>query len=237
MAANAKGGKEAARQPLLVHGGIATKLKQTGSFFNSLDPFLEHGARVVTRLIYRLKVIGAVSNIPASGPAILICNHISYVDGLIMHTAVKRKIYYVIDRKIYQTPFVKFFLDRCGAIPIEPDRDSVARALEKVQDALAEGHLVCIFPEGYLSRTGNMRRFKFGVEWMAQENKVDVIPVALKGLWGSIFSRKYNGKWHWWVPKTLFRRVTIIFGEPIPYKDARVNLLQRRVMELKNSID
>ncbi len=222
-------------------GGMLKKtahfLRNVKHFFSSLDPFLEHGARILAHSLYRLRILGVQEYIPPTGPAILICNHISFVDGLIIHTAIKRKVYYVIDRKIYETPFVKFFLDRCGAIPIEADRDSVAKALEKVRDVLADGHLVCIFPEGYLSRTGNMRRFKFGVEWMAKENKVDIIPMALKGLWGSIYSRKYKGKWHWWIPKTLRRRVTLICGEPIPYQDARVNLLQRRVMELKNSVE
>lgn len=205
------------------------------AFFSSPEMFYRMGARGIVKLVYRTNFVDFEKYIPETGPAILISNHISYMDGLIIHAAVKnRRVYYVIDKEIYEVPPVKYFMDMCGCIPIEPKKESVTKALERVGEVLQDGHIVTIFPEGWLSRTGNLRRFRFGVEWMAHENKVPVIPMAIRGLWGSIFSRKDSDKWYRWIPRTLFRKVSAICGEPIPWQEAKINLLQRKVMELKD---
>ncbi len=204
-------------------------------FFSSPELFYRYGAKVLTRMIYRTHFIN-MHNIPDEGPAILICNHISYMDGLLIHTASKRPVTFIIDEEIYRVPAVKYWMDYCGAIPIAPNRQSVERALELTSEALRNGELICIFPEGSLTYTGHMIRFRFGIEWMVKKDPVPVIPMALKGMWGSIFSRKYMYSKHQWMPRSFRRHVTLICGEPIPPEKAKVNHLQRVVMKLKNSI-
>ena len=204
-------------------------------FFSSPDMFYEHGARILFKTIYRCKFSG-FENIPEEGGAILIANHVSYMDGLLIHTAVKRPVTFIIDHDIYHVPAVKYFMDKKGAIPIATNKKSVEKALEQASQVLQSGGLVFIFPEGYLSKTGNMMRFRFGVEWIAQRNQADVIPIAIKGLWGSILSRKYWGKPYPWLPRSLRRKVYAVCGEPIPWQDATVQHLQREVMRLKDSV-
>lgn len=206
-------------------------------FFTSLEGFYIIGSKILVRILYRVKFIGFKENIPDSGPAMLISNHVSYVDGLLIHVACKRPVWFVIDQGIYNVPFVKYFMDLNGAIPIAPKRDSVKEAIRLVSEALRAGHLVCIFPEGSLTYTGNMARFRFGIEWMLKENPgVPVIPVALKGLWGSIFSRKYLKSKLRWFPRSFRRKVRVKCGEPIPHEKATINYMQKTLMKLKNSI-
>jgi len=204
-------------------------------FFSSPEAFYRFGAKVVTKTIYRTKFID-MHHIPETGPAILICNHISYMDGMLIHTACPRPVKFIIDADIYNVPAVKYWMDYCGAIPISPNRKSVNEALDAVSEAMKNGELVCIFPEGYLTYTGNMIRFRFGVEWMVKRDNVEVIPLAIKGLWGSIFSRKYLHSRFPWMPRSLFRKVTVKCGKPVPPEKAKVNHLQRVVMKLKSSI-
>lgn len=211
-------------------------------FFSSPELFYRYGAKCLTRVLYRVKSHD-MHHIPSDGPAILICNHISYVDGLIIHTACKRPVTFIIDEAIYNVPSVKYWMDYCGAIPIAPNRESVQHALDMAHQALERGEVVCIFPEGSLTYTGHMIRFRFGIEWIVERSNVAVYPLALKGLWGSFFSRKYNylnkprtaylrHKLH---PKNWRRKVHLICGEPIPPHKAKVNHMQRVVMHLKNS--
>ncbi len=200
-----------------------------------LERFYRVGARVVAHMTYRLRIIGFQKNIPAEGPAIIIANHVSYMDGMLIHTAVKnRRVHYVIDQAIYNVPAVKYFMDICGSIPIEPTRESVEKAFVRVAEVLKQGDIVCIFPEGSLSYTGNLNRFRFGIEHMAKDNQVSVIPVVIKGMWGSIFSRKYMGRRFRWLPRRLFRKVTLICGKPIDYNDAKVSHLQKVIMDMYN---
>lgn len=220
------------RNETIDENNILTGLKE---FFSSPEIFYRYGAKVLIRFIYRTKFID-MHNIPETGSAILICNHISYMDGLIIHAACPRPVKFVIDEDIYKIPAVKYWMDYCGVIPISPNRKSVKKALDAVSEAMKNGELVCIFPEGYLTYTGNMIRFRFGVEWMVKRDNVQVIPLALKGLWGSIFSRKYVHSRFQWIPRSLFRQVTVKCGEPIPPAKAKVNHLQRVVMKLKSSI-
>lgn len=209
--------------------------KKTYGFFTHPEIFFRYGIKVLVRLIYRVKFTG-FDNIPATGPAILISNHVSYMDGLVIIAACKRPVSFVIDEGIYNVPMIKYFMDLNGGIPIAPRKDSVQSAIEKVTEALKQGKLVCIFPEGSLTYTGNLARFRFGVEWMVQHSNAPVIPMALKGLWGSVYSRKYLEKKYPWLPKSLFRKVTAICGKPIPPEKATINHMQRVVMELKNSV-
>jgi len=201
-----------------------------------LENFYRYGAKCLIRVLYRCKFSG-FEHIPPTGGAIVICNHISYMDGLVLNAAIKRPIRFVIDEAIYNVPAVNHFMTLNGAIPIAQNRQSVKLALRQVSDAMKAGDLIVIFPEGSLTYTGNMTRFRFGVEWMAKRDNVIVIPIALKGLWGSIFSRKHlRSKWCW-MPRNIRRTVWAKCGQPIPADQAQINHLQKVVMKLKNSID
>ena len=206
-------------------------------FFSGPEMFYRYGAKAMVHCIYRTRFAGFNEHIPEEGAAILVCNHISFMDGLILHTASPRPLYFVIDEEIYKVPFVKYFLDLNGAIPILPTRESVQRALRQVSEALREGHIVAIFPEGSLTHTGNLSRFRLGVEWMLKNDPVPVIPVALSGLWGSILSRKFKRSKFRYVPRSLFRKVSAVCGKPIPPQQASVSHMQRTIMRLKDKAD
>lgn len=172
-------------------------------------------------------------HIPESGAAVLISNHVSYADGLIINSGCKREVRFVIDRNIYQLPFIHYLMTLNRAIPIEPTRSSVTEALDAISAGLEAGDIICIFPEGQLTYTGGLGRFKTGIEAIIRRNPVPVYPIALTGLWGSMFSRKYRGSWRRLVPKNPFRRVKAVCGAAVLPEMANVNFLQEIVMRLK----
>ena len=200
--------------------------------------FYKRAIGATTRLLYRIRVTG-VDNIPDKGGALLVCNHVSYVDGLIIHSAIKRPVIYIIYEGIYYAKGVHYFLSRNGAIPIAPNREKVKEAIRQAKQYLEEGYLVCIFPEGMLTKTGHMNRFKFGVEWILKECSVPVIPMGLRGLWGSVLSRKYNKNKGLmkFMPRSFRRVIHLNIGKPIVGDIAKINLLQKHVMLLKDKED
>lgn len=194
------------------------------------------GARKLARFIYNPKYYG-FDRIPETGPAVLIANHVSYVDGLIIFAGLKRPVHYVIDKAIYEVPGVNYFMRMNGSIPIAPKREVVEAALDQISEYLKAGELVCIFPEGRLTYTGSLGRFKPGIEFMIKRDPVPVYPIALNGLWGSIFSRKYLKSRFRWFPRSFRRRdIRAICGEPIQPEDVNINRLQEIVLKLKYSL-
>ena len=155
------------------------------------EPFYRFCAGRVIRLLYRIEYKD-FDKIPESGPALLIGNHVSYVDGLIIQAGCKRQIRFVIDKFIYEAPVVNYFMRHNRAIPIAPTKKDVGDALDMISEAIEQGDLVFIFPEGQLTFSGHLGHFKPGIEWILSRDPVAVYPVVLKGLWGSIFSRKYR---------------------------------------------
>jgi len=195
----------------------------------------------ITRFTYRPHYIG-FENIPATGPAILICNHVSYVDGPIIDvgvdTSCKRHARYLIDQDIYNLPVVHHIMTLDRAIPIAVNRKSVEAAFDEISAGLQAGDLICIFPEGFLTFTGGLGRFRPGIEWITRRDAVPVIPMAISGLWGSVFSRKYSKAPLRWLPRQWQRRkITVICGPAIPADKVNVNYLQEVVMKLKYSIN
>ena len=145
--------------------------------------------------VYRLEKQG-LANIPEHGPAVLVCNHVSFVDPLVILAASPRPIRFVMDHKIFSIPILSFVFRTGKAIPIAPakvDPKLLDAAYDKVADALAHGELVAIFPEGRITDTGELYPFRSGIEKIVERTPVPVIPLALKGLWGSFFSR-FGGK-------------------------------------------
>ena len=211
-------------------------LKNTLSLFSeNPEPFFRMGVRVLTRMMYRPHFIG-FDNIPETGAGLIIANHVSYVDGMIIQTGCKRPIRFVIDDYIYRQPGVHYFMSHNRAIPILPTRDSVSHALDEISEGLKAGDLICIFPEGQLTYTGSLGRFKPGIEYIIRRDMVPVYPVALKGLWGSIFSRKYLKAHFRFFPRSWRREVTAICGPAIAPETVNVNHLQETVLRLKYQI-
>jgi 1-acyl-sn-glycerol-3-phosphate acyltransferase len=146
---------------------------------------------LLVRTVYRLK-IKDIEQIPEEGPAVIVCNHVSFVDALVISAACRRPIRFVMDHRIFALPIIKFVFRVGGAIPIAPAREDEAMmlsAFDTVAQTLDEGGLVGIFPEGKITADGQMNVFKGGIERMVERNPVPVVPLALRGLFGSVFSR------------------------------------------------
>lgn len=192
----------------------------------------------LTRFVYRPQYIG-LENIPKTGAAILISNHVSYVDGPLIDAGIYahcgRHVRYVIDEDIYNLPVVHYLMKKAHAIPIASNRKSVEAAFDMISEGLQAGDLICIFPEGYLTFTGGLGRFRHGIEWIIRRDPVPVIPLSLSGLWGSIFSRKFRGSWRRLIPLDPRQPVVVKCGAAIPPEQADVNHLQEVVLRLKYS--
>ena len=172
--------------------------------------------------------------IPDEGAALLVCNHVSFVDALLLGGAVRRPIRFVMYYKIYNLPVLNFIFRTAGTIPIAgrgEDEVIYERAFDQIAKYLNDGELVCIFPEGKLTTDGQIDEFKAGVTRILERTPVPVIPMALQGLWGSFFSRDPNkGFFH-----RLWSRVTLVAGVPIAAGDATQKVLRERVMALRGS--
>ena len=188
-------------------------------------------AWIVVSIVYRLKPTG-LHNIPVKGPAVVVCNHVSYVDPIILAASVRRPIRFVMWYKIFQIPFLEFIFRTMKAIPIagaREDKQIMDDAFEQVDAELAAGNIVCIFPEGGITRDGEIARFRPGIEKIIKRRPVPVVPASLGRLWGSWFSRRSDGGVRK-IPGRLFSRVHVTFGEPVPASDvtaARLEILVR----------
>ncbi len=173
--------------------------------------------------------------IPDEGAALLVCNHVSYVDALLIGGAVRRPIRFVMYYKIYNLPVLNFIFRIAGTIPIAGRGEDEAihdQAFDRIARYLADGELVCIFPEGKLTTDGQIDEFKAGVMRILERTPVPVIPMALQGLWGSFFSRDpHKGFFH-----RLWSRVTLVAGAPIAADEATQKLLRERVMALRGAV-
>jgi hypothetical protein len=202
------------------------------SFLSNPEPVYRYAARLICLAVYNPKYTG-FEQIPASGAALLISNHVSYADGLVIAAGCKRPIRFVIDEEIYSLPALHYLMACNRAIPIAPTRESVTRALEEIAAGFEAGDLICIFPEGQLTYTGSLGRFKTGIESIIRRSPVMVYPIALSGLWGSIFSRKHLGSFRRYIPRLISQPVHAICGAPIPPEQVSVNFLQKAVLRLK----
>ena len=169
----------------------------------------------MTHTLYRIRIVGQ-QHIPEYGPALLICNHMSFVDAFLVGACMQRFIRFMMYRPFYEMPVLHRFFRLLKAIPIAPgERREVQKALELARQELLAGHVVCIFAEGAISRTGNLLRFKRGFETIMQGLDVPVIPVHLDRLWGSPLSFR-SGRLVWQWPRQLPYPVTVSFGAPFP---------------------
>ncbi len=190
---------------------------------------------LLVHTIYRVDKTG-LDNIPDEGPAVLICNHVSFVDALVMAGCVRRPIRFVMYYRIFQLPVLAFIFRTANAIPIAGVREDpvmMESAFEQISAALQQDEVVCIFPEGKLTEDGEMDNFKSGVSRILKRDPVPVVPLALRGLWGSFFSRAYGSAMSRLLPRGMLSRIELVAGEPIKAKDATLELMQERVLELR----
>lgn len=191
---------------------------------------------ILINTIYRVKKSG-LENIPEEGPCVVVCNHVSYVDALIIGGTVRRPIRFVMYHKIFKIPILSFIFRTAKAIPIagrKEDPELLNEAMYQIAEALEQGEVVCIFPEGKLTADGEMNEFKAGVERILEQSPVPVIPMALQGLWHSLFSRKTVNKLIDRV-KRLRTKVHLKIGEPISADEASKERLYTVVSELRNN--
>ncbi len=184
--------------------------------------------------LYRVKKEG-LERVPDEGAAVLVCNHVSFVDALVIGACVRRPIRFVMYHKIFSLPILRFVFRTAKAIPIAPAREDpqmLERGFEAVSRALQSGELVCIFPEGRITEDGELQRFRPGVERIIDRDPVPVIPMALRGLWGSFFSRKGGGAMRR-LPRGLFTRIALAVGTPVAPERVSVGGLQAAVLALR----
>jgi 1-acyl-sn-glycerol-3-phosphate acyltransferase len=192
-------------------------------------------AFVLTRFVYRFKVRGD-EHIPTTGAAVLVCNHVSYVDAVLLMAASPRPIRFIMDHRIFATPVLGWLFKLGKAIPIAPQKDdpvAYERAFEAARQVLAEGDLLGIFPEGGITRSGELGEFKGGVMKILQTHPVPVVPLALQNLWGSYFSRIEGGT-AMVKPfrRGLFSPVALVAGPALPAAQVSPQGLRERVAGL-----
>ncbi|WP_288377394.1 MFS transporter [Pseudomonas sp. L7] len=176
-----------------------------------------------------------LDRIPDEGAALLVCNHVSFVDALLIGGAIRRPIRFVMYYKIYNLPVLNFVFRTAGAIPIagrSEDEATYERAFARIAEYLRAGEVVCIFPEGKLTADGEIDVFKGGVNKILQETPVPVIPLALQGLWGSFFSRDPAKGFL----RRLWSRVTLVAGAAIPVEAAQPEALREKVSALRGDL-
>ncbi|MGE5415484.1 MAG: MFS transporter [Acidobacteriota bacterium] len=189
----------------------------------------------VTNIIYRLKVIGR-DNLPMDGAFVIACNHVTFVDGLIVAAGCPRPPRFVMFYKYFDIPIVKQLFRDGKIIPIAGQHED-AKVLEAAFDQIAfelnDGEVVCIFPEGSLTKDGIMQEFRPGIEHIIQRTPVPVVPACLNGLWGSYFSRKYEKD------RKPFRRkwsrISLEFGQPIPPEEVTAEKLFEVISAMKKN--
>lgn len=182
----------------------------------------------VSRLIYRVRVIGhSEDRVPAEGPALIVCNHLSYMDPLILGGTISRPIRFVMAQEIHRIRGLQWLFRLAGTIPVAPravDPDCLQRAFDEVDRALERGQLVGIFPEGGLSPDGEVGAFRSGIGEILARRPVPVVPVVLEGLWGGVFSRAPGRLRR--CGRGVFGRVQLKILEPLPPKQAEPGRLE-----------
>jgi acyl-[acyl-carrier-protein]-phospholipid O-acyltransferase/long-chain-fatty-acid--[acyl-carrier-protein] ligase len=202
-------------QSFLVFGSVAISIAALALLLLAFAP------NTIIRLVlwtagctFRVRAVGC-ENVPRRGPALLVANHVTFADGLLIGSCLPRHIRFLVWQPYYRMRSLHWIFQLIQAIPVpeEGPREMVA-SLRLARQALAENHLVCIFAEGGITRTGELLPFKRGMEKIAERFNGPIIPIHLDGLWGSLWS--FSGGRILWKKPQLTSRVTITFGAPMP---------------------
>jgi 1-acyl-sn-glycerol-3-phosphate acyltransferase len=215
--------------------GLALLSLASSVFVYRLLPefLLRFCASLLGRTMYRLRVRGA-ENIPDEGAMVLVCNHVAFNDWLVLAGSVRRPIRFVMDHRMAALPGLASLLRQGKIIPIAPEHEDKAvmeQAFERIRAELHAGEIVCIYPEGKITKTGELNTFKTGVERILKETRVRVVPMAIHGLWGSVFSRK-NGPAMAKLPRRFRARLTLQIGTPVSPEEASAKRLEGEVRKL-----
>lgn len=193
---------------------------------------LRFAAWTLANVLYRLRVVGR-EHIPREGPAVLVANHVSFVDWLLIAAACPRPVRFVMYHRYFEVPFLKFLFRDAKVIPIAPakeDESRLERAFDRIAAELDDSEIVCIFPEGRLTDDGALGEFRPGIERILSRSPVTVVPVGIIGMWGSFFSKKDGAM------KRPFRRfwsrVSLVIGEPLTTEQTTAEVLEERVAAL-----
>jgi len=192
---------------------------------------------LLVHTVYRLEKSG-LEHIPESGPAVLVCNHVSYVDALVIAAASPRPVRFVMDHQIFRIPVLGFVFRTGRAIPIAPareDPEALARAYDAIAQALEGGDLIGIFPEGKITFDGQLNPFRPGVKRIVERTPVPVVPLALRGLWGSFFSRRGGPAMTKWgrLAKRICSRISLVAAPAVPAAEVTPEGLQGIVLGLR----
>jgi len=195
----------------------------------------------LVRTLYRLRLHGIEKQVPDEGAALLVCNHVSYMDALILSASVPRPVRFVMYYKIFNVPVMSWIFRTAKAIPIAGARENpelMQKAFDEIDAALADGQLVGIFPEGALTRDGEIAPFKSGVERVLERARdngrpVPVIPMALKGMWTSMWSHRDGRMQRMRIPRRLRAHVEVMADEPVVGTDVSAEQLEAKVRALR----
>lgn len=192
-------------------------------------------AWLLIHTIHRVQTVDT-DRIPEEGAAVLVCNHVSYVDAIVIMAASPRPIRFVMDHRIFKIPLLSWIFRTAKAIPIAPAKEDPwlqEKSFVDIAQALHEGELVCIFPEGKLTTTGEMNEFKGGIRKILDRTPVPVIPMALRGLWGSLLTRSPGNPFERSFRRGLFSRLSLVVGQPVAPALATPEALYTQVRELR----
>ncbi|MCW8880460.1 MAG: 1-acyl-sn-glycerol-3-phosphate acyltransferase, partial [Kangiellaceae bacterium] len=191
---------------------------------------------LLVNTIYRIRNTN-LDVIPKHGAGVLVCNHVSFIDALIIAGYCKRNVRFVMYHKIFKAPVIGWFFRMAKAIPIAPaheDKKLMEKAFNQIAAELEDGKMVCIFPEGKLTPDGEIGEFKKGIEKIIERTPVPVYPLALQGLWGSWFSRINGNAMTGW-PKKFMAKIKLVAGDPVEAEQVNATLLYDKVKALKES--
>ena len=192
---------------------------------------------LLINVLYRVRVDG-LERVPDEGPALLVCNHVSFMDALIIMGSVRRPVRFVMYYKIFKVPVLSFVFRAAKAIPIAGGKENpklLARAFDAIDAALAEGELVCVFPEGGLSLDGGIATFRPGVEKILARRPVPVIPMALRGLWTSMWSRRDSRLGRARLPRRFRARIQLTVGASMQGASSSAAQMEAAVRELRGA--
>ncbi len=226
---------ELSPQTIFLFWGIIALIITAASIYMLPAFFIRLVLWMMMRTFYRVKVHNE-QNMPKEGPALLVCNHVSFLDALVLSAVLPRFIRYLIHKKYYDIKSLNWLFRMANAIPVTSgsDKESIEDSLKIAARELKKGHVVCIFAEGRITRTGNLLPFKRGFERIMKEVDAPIIPVYLDRLWDSIFSFS-GGKFFWKLPRRIPIEIGVSFGEPMP-ADTQAWDVRQRVQELGTQI-
>jgi acyl-[acyl-carrier-protein]-phospholipid O-acyltransferase / long-chain-fatty-acid--[acyl-carrier-protein] ligase len=180
------------------------------------DSLLRFVLWALTRTIYRIYVIGR-DNIPAKGGALFVCNHVSFVDAMLLLASTDRRVRFMMFKDYYELPHIKPFARILGVIPISSEQRprELIQSLKSAGEAIRSGDVVCIFAEGQITRIGHLLPFRRGFVRIMKDVEAPIVPIGLDGVWGSVFSFN-KGRFLWKIPRRLPYPVTVSYGKPLP---------------------